>query len=313
MSIQKKFLFLMAVAAGVCWGTYGTFATIMSNYGISEGTISMIAPLGYGLFFLFLLIKDDIRKIIVAKKLVPVVLFYGVQSAFFNLSLVKAYLYLPIGIVSTIVFCNLFLLMVFCRILFKDKMSWQKGVAAGLAVLGIALVLNVFDLDFSWNVQGLLWTSLALLCWALMVTSEKYMLNSGVDGNAVMVFNGLFGVIFLCIYTAPWVVFANLGAAVAASHGMVLWPTIAFIAVTSIGTYIFYINALKHMEASLVQLGFVMDPLTASVLGFVVFGQALLPVQIIGVLLIISVVVWIEWLEVKAERIALSDGEKEVA
>lgn len=311
MSIQKKFLFLMAVAAGVCWGTYGTFATIMNNYGISEGAISMIAPLGYGLFFLALLLKDDIRKIIVAKRLIPIVLFYGLQSAAFNFSLVKAYLFLPLGIVSTIVFCNLFLLMIFCRIFFKDKITWQKGVAALLAVLGIALVLNVFDLNFTWNLQGLLWTGLALLCWALMVTSEKYMLNSGVDGNAVMVFNGLFGVLFLCFYTAPWVVFANIGAAVAASRGMVLLPTVAFIAVTSIGTYFFYINSLKHLEASIVQLGFVMDPLTASILGFIVFGQALLPIQILGVLLIISVVVWIEWLEMKAERAVVAAAKEE--
>jgi drug/metabolite transporter (DMT)-like permease len=302
MPVQKKFLFMMAVAAGVCWGTYGTFATIMNNYGISEGAISMIAPLGYGLFFLILLFKDNIRKIAVKRKLIPVVLFYGAQSAVFNFSLVKAYLFLPLGIVSTIVFCNLFLLMIFCRILFKDKITWQKGVAAGFAVLGIALVLNVFDLNVSWNLQGLLWTGLALLCWALMVASEKYMLNEGVDGNAVMVFNGFFAVLFLCFYTAPWVVFANIGTAVAVSHGMVLLPTVAFILVTSIGTYFFYITALKHLEASIVQLGFVMDPLTASILGFFVFGQALRPIQILGILLIISVVLWVEWLEVKAER-----------
>lgn len=311
MSIPKKFLFLMAAAAGVCWGTYGTFATVMSNYGVSEGAISMIAPLGYGLFFLFLLAKDNIRKIIVAKKLIPVVLFYGIQSAILNFSLVKAYLYLPIGIVSTVVFCNLFLLMVFCRILFKDKMTWQKGVATGLAVVGIALVLNVFSLDFSWNVQGLVWTGVALLCWALMVTSEKYLLNCGVDGNAVMVFNGLFAVVFLCFYTAPWVVFANLGAAAAASGGLMLLPLAAFIAVTSIGTYFFYISALKRLEASIVQLGFVMDPLTASILGFAVFGQSLLPAQIIGILLIIGVVLWIQWLEVKGERAAAAAAKTE--
>jgi len=302
MSVQKKYSFLMAVAAGVCWGTYGTFATIMNNYGISEGVISIIPPLGYGLFFLILLIKDNIRKIMIARKLIPVVLFYGLQSAAFNFSLVKAYVYLPIGIVSTIVFCNLFVLMIFCRILFKDKITWQKGVSFGLAVLGIALVLNVFALDFTWNLQGLLWTGLALLGWALMVTSEKYMLNQCVDANAILVFNGFFSVFFLCFHTAPWVFFANMSAAISGSHGMVLLPTFALIAVTSIGCYFFYINALKHMEASIVQLGFVMDPLTASILGFVAFRQTLLPVQIVGILLIISVVVWVEWLEVKAER-----------
>lgn len=302
MPIQKKYSFLMAVAAGICWGTYGTFATIMNDYGISEGVISIIPPLGYGLFFLILLIKDNIRKIIVARRLIPIVLFYGLQSAAFNFSLVKAYVYLPIGIVSTIVFCNLFVLMIFCRILFKDRITWQKGTAFGLAVLGIALVLNVFALDFAWNLQGLLWTGLALLGWALMVTSEKYMLNQSVDANALLVFNGFFSVFFLSFYTAPWVFFSNMSDAIANSQGMVLLPTFALIAVTSIGCYFFYINALKHMEASIVQLGFVMDPLTASILGFAVFRQTLLPVQIVGILLIISVVVWVECLEVKAER-----------
>ena len=304
MNVQKRFLFLTAAGAGVCWGTYGTFATILSDCGLSEGTISMISPLFYGLFFLFLLIKDNIRKILVAPRLVPVVLFYGLQSATLNFSLVKAYVYLPLGVVSTIVFCNLFLIMIFCRFLFKDKMTWQKGVAAGLAVLGIALVLNVFGLNFSWNMEGLLWTGLALVCWALMVTTEKYLLVSAVDGNAVMVFNGFFAVIFLSFYTAPWVVFADLGAAVAVHRGLVILPLLGFAVITSIGTYFFYINALKHMEAAFVQLGFVMDPLTASLLGFFVFGQVLQPIQILGIVLILAVVVWVQWIEVRAERAA---------
>lgn len=61
--------------------------------------------------------------------------------------------------------------------------------------------------------------------------------------------------------------------------------------------------AVKNSDPGLVQLGFVMDPLTASVLGFFVLGQTLLPVQIAGMVLILAVVVWVQWLEVKAARL----------
>lgn len=309
MKIPRKFLFLIAIASGTCWGTYGTFATLLRENGFRDGTISMVVPVCYSIFFLILLLKDDIRKIKVSKKSYGILVFFGLETAVFYYSLIKAYQYLPIAIVSTIVFCNLFLLIIFSRLLFHQKITWQKGVSAGMAVIGIAMVLNVFAFDCVWSIWGLMWTGISLITWATVITTEKYLLEKGIDGNAVMVYNGVFALLFLSFSEPPWRVFANIASAVTASRGAVLLPLLGFVFFTAILSYFFYITALKRLEPAYVQLGYVMDPLTASLLGFFVFDQRLQPVQIMGILLILLVVVWVEWLEVKSSRAAESAEE----
>ena len=60
------------------------------------------------------------------------------------------------------------------------------------------------------------------------------------------------------------------------------------------------------MESAYVQLGYIADPLVATILGFIFFGQTLLPIQIAGALLILAVVVWVEWLEIRGNKVRTS-------
>lgn len=295
MKIARKFSFLLAVSSGIFWGTYGTFATFMGNMGLEAATASLVSPLSIAVFFFILVCLDDIRKMRVHTAVLPVLVSYGLVGAVFNYSLIKAYGSLPFGIVSTIIFCNLFLLMILSYFIFKDTLTWRKGLAALLAVTGVAMVLNVFGLDLSLSLIGILWTLAAMTAWALMVTCEKYMLLHDVDGNVIMTYNGFFPVLFISIFSPPWHSFANFGESMAATNGLVLLPTLGLALITSVACYFTYINALKHLEPAYAQMGFIMDPTTASILGFLVFGQALRPVQIAGIALVLLVVIWVQW------------------
>lgn len=57
MEKRKKIGFAMGISAAVLWGTFGTFSTFMYDYGLSEGTISLIAPLFLAVFFFILVAK----------------------------------------------------------------------------------------------------------------------------------------------------------------------------------------------------------------------------------------------------------------
>lgn len=305
MKIPKKAAFLLAVAAGTCWGTHGSFATLMGSYGVSDDTIALVAPLFYGLFFLVLLVKDDIRHLKFSGKLLPVILLYGACSALYSYSIMKAYWHMPVGIVHTVIFSSLFLLIIVSRILFKDPLTWQKIVSSILAVLGIALLLDVFG-ESTWSMLGLIWTGLALISWTGLVTIEKYLLESDLDGNAIMVYSAFFAILFLLPIVSPIRAVTEIAVSVASSGGMVLLPLLGFAVITSVGAYYFYLEALKRLEPAYVQLGYVMDPLFASVLGFFLFGQAFSPVQICGMVLILAVVVWVEVEEIRKNRKAES-------
>lgn len=302
MKFPKKFVFLLGAASGICWGTYGMFSHTLSDFGLEQGTISMIVPMSYAIFFFVLVCKDGIGNLKVAKKLVPFIILFGFFSACFNFCTVRGYDYLPIGIVSTIIYCNLFLLMLFSRILFKVPLTKRKLAAAALAVIGVGLLLNIVTLEFSFSVAGLCFALGAMVAWAMAVTTEKYLLEKGVNANAVMVYNGIFAVSFLCLNHSPVKTVMNVADVIVSSGGAVLFPLIFFAVFTSMMSYFFYIRGLQRLETAYVQLGFVLDPLTSTLLGFVIFGQALMPLQIVGILLVVFVVAWVQWSELKENK-----------
>ena len=247
LSTAKKSYFILAVIAGTCWGTHGSFAALMGEYGISDGSVSFLAPLFYGLFFFFLLCKDDIRKIKIPFKWIPAFVMYGLVVALYNYSIIKAYWHLPVGIVHTVVFSSLFLVILVSRVVFKDPLTWQKAVASVTAVFGIMLLLNVFS-GGSWDAEGLVWLVLAWLSWTAVVILEKYFITKGFDGNAVVTYSGLFGTVIIGIIVSPVTVVTEVAASVVSSHGMVLLPMLGFAVITSAGANYFYLAALRRVK-----------------------------------------------------------------
>ena len=302
MKIPKSAYFLVAVLAGTCWGTHGTFASLLGQYGISDNTVALLCPLFYATFFLILVLKDDIKKLRFPRGLMPILVLYGLESAVYNFAIIKAYWNIPVGIFHTIVFCNLFLLMIFSRIFFKTPLTKEKAIFAALAVLGVAMLLNVFDTEVSWSALGIFCTLISMVSWAATVITEKYLLNKGADGNALILYNGYFAVIFIAFIANPVTAVNEVVASVSASGGMSLLPLLAYALITSFGSYYLYLVALRKMEPTLVQLGYVADPLVATILGVIVFGQILLPIQYAGLVLILTVVVAVQLLEFRAEK-----------
>ncbi|MBR5329717.1 MAG: DMT family transporter [Firmicutes bacterium] len=302
MKIPKQFYFIFAVLGGATWGTHGTFASLMGQYGISDNTVSMLCPLFYAGFFLILVFKDDIRKLKLSKKYLPVMVLYGLEVAAYNFFIIKAYWHVPVGIVHTIVFCNLFLLMIFSRILFKTPLTRQKAGFALFAVLGVAMLLNVFDAEVSRSAFGIACTLISMAAWAGIVITEKYLLIKELDGNVLMVYSGYIAFALLLLTANPVTAVEEIVASVAVSNGMSLWPLLAYALITSVGSYYFYLLAIRQLEPAICQLGYVADPLVATILGVMVFGQVLMPIQWAGLGLILVVVVAVQLLEVKAER-----------
>lgn len=300
--MKKSTSLLLAVAGAVLWGTYGTFTTLLGKLGLTNATISMIGPIFIFVFFTALTLKSGWRNYKMPLKIIPVVLFYGCFSGLDSYAAVTAYSLLPIAVSSIIIYCNLFLLIIFSRILFKNKLTKEKIIACIAAVIGIALVVNVFHSDGSISPTGLLWALLAMCGWAGIVISEKYLLNAGVTGNTILSFHGIISFSFLSIFNSPLDFIHNVATAFTISGWALPLTMLAFGLFTEIFCYMLYITALKRLEPALVQIAWTMDPVTSCVLGLIVFGQVLVPVQFIGIFVILAVVFWLHWESRKEEK-----------
>jgi drug/metabolite transporter (DMT)-like permease len=305
MRSKKVTGFFMAMAAAIAWGTFGTFSTILNGYGLDEGTVSLISPLCLLVFFSIFTIKNGWRNFNPTKKLVPIVLLLGVVEALFSYSTVQAYSHLPFALVSTIIYCNLFLLIILSRIIFKTRITWHKLVAVVAAVVGIAMVVNAFDVNSGINLIGFGWAALAMVCWATLVTCEKYLLEHDMNSNAVIAWEGILGVIFISIAVcSPIVAVTDVIGTFAAHGAIVLLPLAGFGLITTVFCYWMYINALDRLEPAFVQIAYTLDPTTSCLLGLVLFGQLLAPIQFIGIGIILVVVIGIQLVEHRADKLA---------
>jgi len=297
-ALSKKGLgFVFAILSAIAWGTNGSFCITLSNLGLTTANIAILAPAFNLVFFFFLLLFWNPKAFRVSRKMLFFLLADGVMSSITNISFVNSVKYFPVGIVSALLFCNTFVIMILSRIVFKHKITLQKIFAAIISVFSVGLVLNVFNHGFNFNYAGLLWVSLSVLFWSFMIIIEKYLLENGVDGNAILFYMAFFAVLILSISSPPWTLFSNIYSASSNTGGLALLVILGYGIIPQVGSYFFYIKGLKYIEPSYVQVAFSLDPVTASILGFIFFGQSLEIIQIIGVLLILIIVGYIQFKE----------------
>lgn len=295
---------IMACTAALAWSTFGTFSTLLSGYGLSEGTISLISPLFLLVgFTIVAIISSGIGSMKIPRKALVFLFLDGGCSALYNYACVQAYANLPIGIVSTVIYCNLFALIFICRIVFKDPITRQKLLAVGMALIGVMMVVNVFGAgsEGSITAKGLIWAFLAMLAWAGLMTNEKLVMDRGGDPNAVCAYEGLFSVIIIGIASSPVAVAHNLSDVFISSGGMVLLPILGFGLISTMTAYFFYMHAFDRVVPTYVQICYTLDPAVSCLLGLIVFGQVLAPIQIVGIIVVLVTVIWLQIYENKRE------------
>jgi len=296
--LSKKGLgFIFAAFAGVFWGTNGTFCAILSRFGLSTVNIAILAPASNFLFFFFALLFFNRSGFRVGWKSVALLATDGLLAAIINVSFVKSISYFPVGIVSTLVFCNVFVIMILSRIFFKNKITARKIFAAITALIGIAMVLNVFSQGFKVNSYGLLWILSTILLWAFMVTIEKYLIDQGLGSDTLLMYMGFFAVFFLSLISPPWSLVGNIVEVISKNNCLVLLFILGYGIIPQVGSYAFYMQALKYLEPSYTQIAFSLDPVTASILGYFVFHQTMVITQVIGIIIILIVVAYIQIME----------------
>ena len=292
---------LMACIAAIAWGTYGTFSTILCNYGRHEETVSLVSALFLTILFTILsLSTGGIKSLRVPKKARFFLVIDGICSAVYTYSAVQAYAHLSMGIVATIIYSNLFVLIFASRWIFKEPITKQKVISVFIALFGVLLVVNVFgESSDNINAIGLIWAFVAMLSWVGLIITEKLVMDRGVTPDASCAYEGLFALILIGIISSPSAAIMDVVHIITITNGAALLPILGFGLISTMTAYYFYMHALNIIDATYVQICYTLDPAVSCFLGFLIFGQLLTPGQIIGIILVLATVIWIQIVERK--------------
>lgn len=301
MKNSKLIGFMFASSAGILWGTYGTFVAILSQFGFSENAIATFAPIGMILlFFLFAIIHNP-KGLIPNKKQLIVYIAVGIIGVL-GTNLCYAYAIqsgVSVSMASVISFSNYFLVMIFSRLIWNIKITKDKLFAGIGTIIGIMLVLQVWT-DPALSLIGAIWTIILTITFAISYTLANLAIDDyKTDPDAYYFWTNLIGFIILIFIIPPWDCIGEI-ATCYSSHGIIcIIALIGFCLIPQTGSFYCLGRAFQYLEPPSVVIMYSLDPIVASILGFVVLGQNIEIIQILGIIIVLASISLVQIRDIK--------------
>ena len=271
---------VVALSAAACFSLANTAASIAEGGGSSPLTISAIRFLVPAAALLIWLSLSGVSLAMPWRgALISAAL--GIVSALYTWALLRSFGLIPFALAILIFYLFPLMAAVIVAALGFEKFSWRTGAAIIVALVGLALALKVQDSGL--EPAGLLLAVLSALGLAIVVVVSSRVFGSGDARPTTMYMAGSASVLMfiICAVTGDFAL-PQSGAAwlgFLASSAIYAFAMIAFyIAVSMVGPVL----------ASILSYA---DAVISACLGVVVLHQALTPVQIVGIALVIVALV----------------------
>ena len=270
------------IIAMVIWGTIGIFVR-----GIDLNSIEIAffrAFLGSLFLILVSLVsKDKINKEILKSNLL-ILSLSGIALGINWILLFQAMKYTTISNATLSYYFAPVFITVFSVVLFKEKMSIKNVVCLLGAVLGLFLIVKSGEVevisDFN-HTKGILYGLAGAVFYAIVVILNKYVKElPGFQATLIQLS-------VAAIVLVP-IVFLNSSIDFK-TIDLSTWILILIIGIVHTGiAYVLYFSSIKDVKSQSIAMLSYLDPIVAILMSFLILGESMGIVQIIGGLLILS-------------------------
>lgn len=296
-----------SILSAATWGSYGVFSTILLRKGIEDSYVSFLACFTIFVYFTFVVWrKREVIRETAVKDMIAVIILMGVINLGANYTSVRAYYYgMPTSAVATAAFCNVFFVLIGSALFLHNKITLKKFFISIMAFAGVALTLGGIDMGSGdINPLGIIWTCLIPLFFASSILLNKYYIEKGMDPELVMVLLGI-GSVFqtsVMFRITPAAFFADIAEA-AGNDITVLFCIAGFCFIPEIICYASQQQALKRISPEIFSICYAVDPVVATILGFIAFRQTISAVQLAGMVIVLSAVCLLNISEVREKHL----------
>lgn len=277
LSIKAMIGYPAGIITGITYGLNPLFAVPLMNSGASIGSILFfrygIAVVILGLFIL--LGKHSFK---VSFKQAGVLIVLGLLYSTSSLLLFEAYNYIASGLATTLVFLYpvlVAIIMVFLRVV----PSWPVWLSIALTFLGVLIMTNSGSAQ-DVNPTGILLSVGSSFSYALfIVVINRSKVIAGISNSLLTFYALLVGavVFFVKILSSGIALTQGIYGPMSWLNlvGLALLPTIVSTATLAVAT--------RNIGATKASVLGVFEPITAILVGTLVFGEALTPNIVVGI------------------------------
>ena len=271
------------ILAAVLWGTISVFTRYFNGIGVgATEMISTRAAITILSLLIFLSIYDSsLLKI----RLKDLWIFIGTglfSFTFFNYCYLNSISENSVAVAAILLYTAPIWVTAVSVPVFKDRVDGRKILCLGMVIVGCVMVSLSGNITMTG--KGLLLGLGSGLGYALYTIFSRIALNRGYHSLTITFYTFL--VVGLC--TLPLSDFNSLALIFSSSHSTLMIIGMAFCSM--IFPYIFYNMGLKTIKPSVASMVSTIEPVTAAILGWAIFGETLGVISILGIIVVLGAV-----------------------
>ena len=281
MNKQIKGYTLGAIAAA-SYGTNPLFAVPLYGDGMNPDSVLFFRYL-FAIPILALMLKSRGHSLAVSKSLIVPLALMGLMIALSSFTLFESYHYIDVGIASTLLFIYPIMVTLIMHFAFHESISVQTVICMLFALLGVGMLYNIGD-GATLSTTGTLLAFASGLSYAIYIVGVNQSSLKDVPTLKVTFYVLIFGLFLFAIRllisqelhtpsAVHWYMWGNL-------LGLAVFPTaVSFLCTTA---------AIHCIGSSPTAILGALEPVTAVIIGVLLFGERLTASVITGLVLIIA-------------------------
>lgn len=283
---MKKLAPLMVIGAGCLWGCMGILVRGMNAIGLETMEIVAVRCLVTFVCMAVGLFAMDRKAFRIRVKDLWCFIGTGVFSiVFFNYCYFKTITMTSLSVAAILLYTAPSIVMILSAVLFREKMSRKKLAALAVTFAGCVCVTGGVN-QAALTISGVLTGLGAGLGYALYSIFGRYAIERGYNSLTITLWT--FGVAFVgCL---P---FADMGHILGqyAKHPSAVFTSLFWIFMTTVLAYILYTLGLGHMETGKASVMTSIEPVVASSVGLLLYGEKITGWGMTGIVLVIGAIV----------------------
>jgi drug/metabolite transporter (DMT)-like permease len=278
----------LVVAAVTMWSLNASIARTLLDDGVSAARLSELRALGSWVVIVVLVAAVRPRLLRVERSEIPNLAFLGVAGiGLVYVSYFVAIERLQIGVALTIEYLGPLFLMLWLWLARGRKLARGLWAAMGVALVGIFLAVRGYDVG-TLDTLGVAAGFAAAISFAIyLYGSERAGERNAPATTLVWAFG--FAALFWLVVQPPWTFpFDHF----ASTEDLLLG-----LAVIVIGTLLPYgclVAAVRHVPAARAGVVGTLEPVLSALLAFVLLDEGLAAVQIVGGMMVLAAVAWVQ-------------------
>ncbi len=289
--------YLMAASAAVLWGINGGVSKTILTTGLSSERLAQIRSLGAALALVAILALVAPGRLRLTRRELPYVATFGIAGlAFVQWFYFLAIHRLEIGVALLIEYLAPLLVALWARFAYHDHVRRRIWVALGLALTGLALIVDVFGVGVSLSTAGIMFALGGAFAYALYVLLAEHVVG-GRDPVSLLAWGFLFASLFWAVLV-PWWSFplrtlaesTPLGGNLHAHHLPVWLLAIWMIVLGTIAPFFLLVSALRHLSATRVGIVAMLEPVVGALVGWAWLTERLGGIQLAGAVVVLGAI-----------------------